>query len=62
MSVGRVVDAVYNTGIHLSEDPNVEYAVAVYIRPYPNNIFSLWVYIATLKRKAVPITGAESSA
>ena len=44
----RLVEAVFNTGIHQSEDADAEFALAVYVQPYPNNVFSVWVYVATL--------------
>ncbi|XP_053438825.1 protein CC2D2B-like isoform X2 [Nycticebus coucang] len=43
-----VIDAVYQTGIHSSEFPQTEFALAVYIHSYPNNILSVWVYLASL--------------
>ncbi|XP_055503429.1 protein CC2D2B-like [Leucoraja erinacea] len=43
-----IFDKVYSTGIHKTDIPNVEFAVAVYIHPYPNNVLSLWIYIASL--------------
>ncbi|XP_042545554.1 protein CC2D2B isoform X2 [Dipodomys spectabilis] len=45
-----IIDAVYQTGIHSSEFPQTEFALAVYIHPYPNNILSVWVYLASLAR------------
>uniref|UniRef100_A0A8C8ZA16 Coiled-coil and C2 domain containing 2B n=1 Tax=Prolemur simus TaxID=1328070 RepID=A0A8C8ZA16_PROSS len=43
-----VIDAVYQTGIHSSEFPQTEFALAVYIHSYPSNILSVWVYLASL--------------
>ncbi|XP_051883707.1 protein CC2D2B-like [Pristis pectinata] len=43
-----ILDKVYSTGIHKTDIPNVEFAVAVYIYPYPNNVLSVWIYIASL--------------
>ncbi|XP_072413129.1 coiled-coil and C2 domain-containing protein 2A-like [Chiloscyllium punctatum] len=43
-----IFDKVYSTGIHNIEIPNVEFAVAVYVYPYPNNVLSVWVYVASL--------------
>ncbi|XP_054975350.1 LOW QUALITY PROTEIN: protein CC2D2B [Sorex araneus] len=48
--IQSVVDAVYQTGIHSSEFPQVEFALAVYIHPYPSNILSVWAYLASLIR------------
>lgn len=33
-----------------SEFPQTKFALAVYIHPYPNNILSVWVYLASLAR------------
>nr|KAF6424608.1 coiled-coil and C2 domain containing 2B [Molossus molossus] len=49
--VQSVIDAVYQTGIHASEFPQTEFSLAVYIHPYPNNVLSVWVYLASLTRK-----------
>ncbi|XP_072333717.1 protein CC2D2B-like [Scyliorhinus torazame] len=43
-----IFDKVYSTGVHNIEIPNVEFAVAVYIYPYPNNVLSVWIYVASL--------------
>ncbi|KAM9197163.1 protein CC2D2B isoform 1-T1 [Dugong dugon] len=48
--VQSVVDAVYHTGIHSSEFPQTEFSLAVHIHPYPNNVLSVWVYLASLAR------------
>ncbi|XP_074855704.1 protein CC2D2B [Carettochelys insculpta] len=45
-----ITEAVYQTGIHSSEIPNTEFALAVYIHPYPNNILSVWIYLVSLVR------------
>ncbi|KAM6182264.1 protein CC2D2B [Erethizon dorsatum] len=46
--IQAVIDAVYQTGIHSSEFPETEFALAVYIHPYPSNILSVWVYLVSL--------------
>ena len=43
-----ITEAVYATGVHLIEDDKVDFALAVYLHPYPCNILSVWVYIAAL--------------
>ncbi|XP_064418188.1 protein CC2D2B [Latimeria chalumnae] len=43
-----VTDTVYRTGIHDTEIFNTEFALAVHIHPYPNNILSVWIYLASL--------------
>ncbi|KAF4078510.1 hypothetical protein AMELA_G00199970 [Ameiurus melas] len=45
-----IVEAVRSTGVHSAEAPNVEFALAVYVHPYPSNVLSVWVYIASLVR------------
>ncbi|XP_029465807.1 protein CC2D2B [Rhinatrema bivittatum] len=48
--IETITDAVYRTGVHTTEIPNTEFALTVYIHPYPNNILSVWIYIASLVR------------
>ncbi|XP_016386999.1 coiled-coil and C2 domain-containing protein 2A [Sinocyclocheilus rhinocerous] len=43
-----IIEAVHSTGVHKVEAPNVEFALAVYVHPYPGNVLSVWVYIASL--------------
>ncbi|XP_051515693.1 coiled-coil and C2 domain-containing protein 2A-like isoform X2 [Myxocyprinus asiaticus] len=43
-----IIEAVHSTGVHKVESPNVEFALAVYVHPYPSNVLSVWVYIASL--------------
>ncbi|KAJ7324123.1 hypothetical protein JRQ81_017143 [Phrynocephalus forsythii] len=50
LDVESITEAVYQTGIHSSEVPNTEFALAVYIHPYPNNILSVWIYLVSLIR------------
>ncbi|XP_075050779.1 coiled-coil and C2 domain-containing protein 2A isoform X2 [Mixophyes fleayi] len=48
--VRPLIEAVYSTGVHNNEVPNVEFALAVYVHPYPKSIYSVWIYIASLIR------------
>ncbi|XP_077440044.1 coiled-coil and C2 domain-containing protein 2A isoform X2 [Vanacampus margaritifer] len=48
--MGPVVEAVYSTGVHTIQTANVEFSLAVYVHPYPNNVLSVWVYLASLVR------------
>ncbi|MEE6485744.1 hypothetical protein FKM82_014382, partial [Ascaphus truei] len=50
-SIQSVTEAVYQTGLHTTEIPNTEFCIAVYIHPYPNNILSVWIYLASLVRR-----------
>ncbi|XP_047443097.1 coiled-coil and C2 domain-containing protein 2A isoform X3 [Mugil cephalus] len=45
-----IIEAVYSTGVHSVQASNVEFALAVYVHPYPNNVLSVWVYLASLMR------------
>jgi len=44
-----LVDAIKSTGMHLNENPQVEFALAVYVHPYPNQVLSVWIYLASLQ-------------
>ncbi|XP_067302881.1 coiled-coil and C2 domain-containing protein 2A isoform X3 [Pseudorasbora parva] len=46
--VRPIIEAVHSTGVHKAEAPNVEFALAVHVHPYPGNVLSVWVYIASL--------------
>ncbi|RXN02053.1 Coiled-coil and C2 domain-containing protein 2A [Acipenser ruthenus] len=48
MDMKTVIETIHSTGIHNTEIPGTEFAIAVYIHPYPNNILSLWIYLASL--------------
>nr|XP_061790325.1 coiled-coil and C2 domain-containing protein 2A-like [Nerophis lumbriciformis] len=48
--MGPIVEAVHSTGVHTIQTSNVEFALAVYVHPYPNNVLSVWVYLASLVR------------
>ncbi|XP_067226933.1 coiled-coil and C2 domain-containing protein 2A isoform X1 [Chanodichthys erythropterus] len=43
-----IIEAVHSTGVHKVEAANVEFALAVHVHPYPGNVLSVWVYIASL--------------
>ena len=49
--IDPIVDSVYATGVQNYESSDVEFALAVYVHPYPNQVMSVWVYIANLVRK-----------
>nr|CAD7600826.1 unnamed protein product [Timema genevievae] len=46
-----VTEAMRATGVHYNENPGVEFALAVYIHPFPNNVLSVWVYVASLIKR-----------
>ncbi|XP_047192617.1 coiled-coil and C2 domain-containing protein 2A isoform X3 [Scophthalmus maximus] len=43
-----IIEAVHSTGVHNIQASNVEFALAVYVHPYPDNVLSVWVYLASL--------------
>ncbi|XP_067678650.1 coiled-coil and C2 domain-containing protein 2A-like [Haliotis asinina] len=45
-----IVESVFSTGVHAQETSDVEFALAVYVHPYPNSVLSIWVYVASLIR------------
>uniref|UniRef100_A0A1A7XKZ0 Coiled-coil and C2 domain containing 2A n=1 Tax=Iconisemion striatum TaxID=60296 RepID=A0A1A7XKZ0_9TELE len=45
-----IIEAVYSTGVHNIQVSSVEFALAVYVHPYPSNVLSVWVYLASLTR------------
>ena len=52
--IQHIVSTVERTGIHfndLCEDQKVEYSLAVYVHPYPNNVLSVWLYVTSLVPK-----------
>lgn len=49
--IDQLIEAVTATGVHLNREPNVEFALAVNVEPYPNAAMSVWVYVASLVRR-----------
>ncbi|KAL4719176.1 hypothetical protein ACJJTC_017600 [Scirpophaga incertulas] len=45
-----VVAAVKSTGLHVNDDSNVEYGLAVELYTYPNNVLSVWIFFASITR------------
>ncbi|XP_038206212.1 protein CC2D2B [Zerene cesonia] len=45
-----VVARVKSTMVHMSDDPKVEFGLAVEVYAYPNNVLSVWVFIASMTR------------
>jgi coiled-coil and C2 domain-containing protein 2A len=46
-----IIEAMKATGVHYNESSDVEFALAVYIHPFPNNVLSVWVYVASLVKR-----------
>uniref|UniRef100_A0A8B9Z4M5 Coiled-coil and C2 domain containing 2A n=1 Tax=Buteo japonicus TaxID=224669 RepID=A0A8B9Z4M5_9AVES len=48
--VRPLIEAVHSMGVHTIDVSNVEFALAVYIHAYPQNVLSVWIYVASLVR------------
>lgn len=47
-----VVAAVHGAGVHLTQAPGVEFALALHLHAYPGQVLSVWVYVAALVQRA----------
>ncbi|CAB3222054.1 unnamed protein product [Arctia plantaginis] len=45
-----VISTVKSTGLHVTDDPKVEFALGVEVYAYPNNVISVWIFLATITR------------
>jgi len=43
-----IIDAVDATDVHNSSGKELKFALAVHVVPYPNAVYSIWVYVAAL--------------
>ncbi|XP_066945130.1 coiled-coil and C2 domain-containing protein 2A isoform X2 [Macrobrachium rosenbergii] len=50
-NMANVVEAVHSTGVHLTQAPSVEFALAVCVKSYPAYVISVWVYVASLVKR-----------
>ena len=46
--IATISDAAITVGVHENYERGVEFELAVYVVPYHSNIFSVWVYMASL--------------
>ncbi|XP_049861590.1 coiled-coil and C2 domain-containing protein 2A [Schistocerca gregaria] len=44
-------ETVKATGVHNTENEETEFALAVYVHPYPGNVLSVWIYVASLIKR-----------
>jgi len=44
-----LLDKIRNTNIWMSDGPKMQFVLATYVHAYPNNICSVWVYVASLE-------------
>lgn len=45
-----VISNIKSTSIHANDDPNVEFGLGVEVFAYPNNVISVWVFLACITR------------
>ncbi|XP_047534737.1 protein CC2D2B [Vanessa atalanta] len=45
-----IISSVKSTSIHVNDDPNVEFGLGVEVYAYPNNVLSVWVFLACITR------------
>lgn len=45
-----VVAAIKSTNVHVYDDPNAEFGLAVEVYAYPNDVISVWVFLASVSR------------
>ncbi|XP_039554658.1 coiled-coil and C2 domain-containing protein 2A isoform X2 [Passer montanus] len=48
--VRPLIEAVHSTRVHTIDVSSVEFALAVYVHAYPQNVLSIWIYVASLVR------------
>ncbi|CAF1037854.1 unnamed protein product [Rotaria sordida] len=51
-TIQAIVDSVHSTNIFKHATNDIQFALAVDIHPYPNNILAVWIYIAHLTKKS----------
>jgi len=51
INMESITEAVYATGLHTIDTPDVEFAIAAYSHAYPASVYSVWIYVAALHRR-----------
>ena len=46
--ISDIIQRIKSTGTHETKNPEAQFALAVSIFPYTNNVLSVWVYFAAL--------------
>lgn len=52
-NTATIVKQVKLLGLHMEEDGNAQFASAVYLRAYPNQVLTVWVFLAVVKNKQI---------
>jgi coiled-coil and C2 domain-containing protein 2A len=47
-SLKPLIEKLRNTNLWISDSPKIQFALSAYVHPYPNNLASVWVYVAAL--------------
>ncbi|XP_058124121.1 coiled-coil and C2 domain-containing protein 2A [Anopheles ziemanni] len=47
-NLSTLVSQVKGTGIHLNSEAGVEFALGVFVKDYPCNVYSIWVFLMSL--------------
>lgn len=50
-TISKIIEFIQETGIHLNENPSLEFSLAVYVKSYMNNAVVIWLYLVTLVRR-----------
>nr|XP_034831429.1 protein CC2D2B isoform X2 [Maniola hyperantus] len=45
-----IISKIKSTAIHVNDNPNVEFGLGVEVYVYPNNVLSVWVFLASITR------------
>ncbi|XP_076029366.1 coiled-coil and C2 domain containing 2A [Oratosquilla oratoria] len=50
-TMASLVEAVYSTGVHLNQAEGTEFSLVVHLHPYPGDVISVWIYVASLQKQ-----------
>ncbi|XP_023937701.2 coiled-coil and C2 domain-containing protein 2A [Bicyclus anynana] len=45
-----IISRIKSTAIYINDDPNVEFGLGIEVYGYPNNVLSVWVFLASITR------------
>lgn len=48
-------EEVKNTKLHAIMDRNAEFSLSVWVKPYSNNVLSVWLYVAAFTKQKLNI-------
>ncbi|XP_065088356.1 coiled-coil and C2 domain-containing protein 2A [Ochlerotatus camptorhynchus] len=47
-NLSTIIAQVKSTGIHLNSENKTEFALGIYVKDYPSNIYSVWIFLVSL--------------